>query len=59
MKCVNFWIEFVEIPRDELLQVFAEHYPRLQRLIRRVGSTMWQWKLKFNMSLCCNSAHGL
>lgn len=32
MEYVNFRGEFDEIPRDELLQVFAEHYPRMQRL---------------------------
>ena len=32
MEYVNFRGEFDEIPRDELLRVFAEHYPRMQRL---------------------------
>lgn len=32
MAYVNFRGEFDEIPRDELLQVFVEHYLRMQRL---------------------------
>jgi transglutaminase-like putative cysteine protease len=32
MEYVNFRGEYDEIPRDDLLQVFAEHYPRMQRL---------------------------
>lgn len=32
MEYVNFHGEFDEVPRDDLLQVFVEHYPRLPRL---------------------------
>jgi transglutaminase-like putative cysteine protease len=32
MEYVNFRGEYDEIPRDDLSQVFAEHYPRMQRL---------------------------
>ena len=32
MEYVRFRGEYDDIPRDELLQVFAEHYPRLPRL---------------------------
>lgn len=32
MEYVNFHGEFDEVPRDDLLDVFAKHYPRLPRL---------------------------
>jgi transglutaminase-like putative cysteine protease len=37
MEYVNFHGEFDDVPRDDLLQVFEKHYPRLSRL----DTTSW------------------
>jgi transglutaminase-like putative cysteine protease len=38
MEYVNFHGEFDDVPREELLQVFAQHYPNLPRL----DSASWE-----------------
>lgn len=43
MEYVHFRGEFDEIPRDDLLQVFTEHYPQMQRL----DNASWEQDVAF------------